>query len=94
MLLNMKVQIEEGEVVSGYSYPYVNKSTNELRIDSVVGIVEKIDDKLIKVEKYPELIPIHRIELFSFGGVEMPNPSFDWDRMCDENDDFYRDFSK
>ncbi len=86
MFLPIKVQIEVGEYVEGWSYPY--KEGTNVQIDSVKGMISKVDrkKKRVWVDTYNKShLDIHRISSFSFGGVIMRNDDYDEEKMYREN---------
>ena len=91
MFLPIKVQIEVGEFVEGWSYPY--RTGSDVQIDSVKGFVSKVDrkKKRVWVDTYDRThLKIHRISSFSFGSIIMLNDEFDQERMWSENQKMMR----
>jgi len=89
MFLPIDIKIEVGEFVTGYSMPYIDQHGMG-QVDFIRGPVEEFNERLglIKIETYPERIPMHRIEFFTFGGIQINNEEFDFDRMWEENHKF------
>jgi hypothetical protein len=77
MFIPIDIKIQVGEFVGGYSKKYKDQHGN-IQMYFIRGILEKVDEakKLVKIEKYPEMLEIFRIEWFTFGGIRMSNTDF------------------
>lgn len=59
----------------------------------VIGIISKIDkNDLISIHDYNEFkFPMYRVISFTFGGIAVPNPEFDEEKIMKEDEKIAND---
>ena len=72
-----------GDNAIGETLPFEYHGTAYVK--RVEGEIEDVKNGLYKIRDYNFLFPLHRILVFTFGGIPIQNPSYDKALVDEEN---------
>ena len=81
MFINIVTKPEIGGIA--WCYGDVKIVDGNIFMESIVGIVEEVDEDNVKIHEIDRYIPHYAIAAFTFGGIRIRNRGFDRDKLQD-----------